>query len=167
MKISLPFNVLMISKFFFPSDLNNPGIEFKSKLENLFNSYDNSSIEVVKKQSGGWIKEHHRIAGNYSYDVQKTKSLVSPYRWICEFIIIRSFTDFHKTKEAAESNNDFHHSDKISHRHIYLYQKGIWISERKNNSDYTSGYDSKEVITVGENINSIEFQGGWDNNFQL
>ena len=165
MKISLPFNVLMISKLFFTSDLNNPGIEFKSKLENLFNSYDNSSIEVVKKLSGGWVKEHHRIEGNYTCDVQKTKSLVSPYKGICEFIIIRSFTDFHETKEAAETDNYFLYSDKISHRDIYLYQKGKWVSEGKNKSDYTSGYGCNEVITVGENKKSTDFQRCWDNNF--
>ena len=57
---------------------------------------------MVTKLRGGCVKELHRIEKNYSSEVQKTNSLVSPYIGICEFIIIRSFTDFHKTKEAAE-----------------------------------------------------------------
>ncbi|HSP83784.1 MAG TPA: hypothetical protein VLN72_08620 [Gillisia sp.] len=166
MKISLPFNVLMIPKLFFTSNLNNPVLEFRNKLEYLFKSYDNNPGVEVKKLSGGWVKEYYRIEGNYSYDVQKTKSLVSLYKGICEFIIIRSFTDHHKSKEAAESDNDFSNSCEISHRHIYLYQNGKWVvSERKNKSNYTSWYDCNEAITLGENENSTNIQGCWDNNF--
>ncbi|MGE5945058.1 MAG: hypothetical protein ACM31G_12055 [Flavobacteriales bacterium] len=167
MKILLPCIILIFSILFFSIDQNEAVIQFENKLEEHFKSYANNPREGVTKLGGGWVKEKHSVEDKYSYDVQETNSLVSPYKGICEFIVVRSYSDFHKTKEEAESDNEFIKFDKNTHLHKYLYQKGKWVvSERQNKSDYSRWYDCNEIIMEGENKNSTDIHGCWENNFQ-
>lgn len=167
MKILLPSIMLLFSVLLISNDKNEVVEQFENSLKEHFMSYENDPRIQITKLGGGWVKEKHSIENDYSYDVQETNSLISPYKGVCEFTIIRSFTDFHGTKEAAKADNNFIKSNKKTHLHQYLYQKGKWVvSSRKNKGDFGSWFDCNEIIQTGENKNTTDLHGCWEKNFQ-
>lgn len=132
MKTILSFFVLFFLTTISEDKLIDPVTDFENHIENHFESYETDRREGVLKLGGGWVKKRHSLRDKYSYDVQETNSLVSPYKGIYEFKLLRSYTDFHATEQEAILDNNFTKTDNNIHRHIYLYQKGNWVvTERK------------------------------------
>ena len=164
MKVILLFiSLFLSSSFAIEKSSDDPVLEFEKYLRDHFESYKINSRERVTKLGGGWVKEQYSLEGEYSYDVQTTNSLISPYKGICEFTLKRSYTDFHKSKESALLDNKFINSDEKKHRHNYLFQKGKWIVSERKNKGYSKWYDCNEIIQSGENKNTTNIHGCWEN----
>src|SRR5690554_4483091 len=128
MKVVLAFIIVFLSSSFaIEKSSDDPVLEFEKLLSEHFESYKIDPREGVAKLGGGWVKEQYSFEGEYSYDIQTTNSLISPYKGICEFTLKRSYTDFHKSKEDALLDKKFINSDEKIHRHYYLFQKGKWV----------------------------------------
>ena len=168
LKVFLLITILMISLLSF-ADQNSDAncvLDFEKRLEKHFKSYETNPRESVMMLGAGWVKKRYCLSGEYNYDVQRTNSLISPYTAICEFNLKRSYTDFHKTKEEAQKDNNFINSDETLHRHTYLFQKGKWnVSKRENATPFGDWFDCNEVIQSGENKGLTNIHGCWEIDF--
>jgi hypothetical protein len=100
---------------------------FKKHLADYAVSFKTDRRESVRETSGGWRKNYYEVGDNYSIDLQRTASLVSPYVGTVEFHFVMHSTAFHKTREEAEADNKFISSESFRHRHSYAYQDSAWV----------------------------------------
>jgi hypothetical protein len=100
---------------------------FKKHLTDYVASYKTNRRDEIRETSGGWCRNYYDIDENYSVDLRKTDSLISPYVGTANFAFIMHSTSFHKTKAEAEADNNFIRSQPLKHRHSYAYQDGAWV----------------------------------------
>ena len=85
----------------------------------------------IHESNGQWRKVFFEPSKDFSIDIRKTDSLVSPYLGILEFTLTIHFTEFRNTK--AETEPDNRNNVKVSftrkHKHTYVSQDGKWISK--------------------------------------
>ena len=163
MKKILPLTLWFILMSF--SIDNEVVTKFEKLLNNHFESYKINPREKISKLGGGWVKERYSLDGEYKYDVQTSNSLVSPYVGYCEFKLKREFTNFHQSSYEAKNDFDFVNSDTKTHKHFYSYTKEKWNITKRENEGYKSWYDCNEKILSGENIDSENIHGCWEENF--
>ena len=159
--ISLSFLMILMSF----NSRNEAVLKFEKLLENHFQSYKTNQREKLTKLGGGWVKEHYSLDGEYKYDVQTTNSLITPYTGTCEFNLKRQYTKFHQTKDEAQNDFDFVNSDLKLHNHFYSYTKEKWIISKRENEGYKKWYNCNEKILDGENKDSENINGCWEENF--
>jgi hypothetical protein len=139
---------------------------FKSYVTDFVASYKADRREAISKLGGGWVKEYYQPVGEPSIDVQRVNSLVTPYVGICEFMLRRYRTAFHKTRDEAVRDGHFVESDDTEHRHRYAYQEGKWVPKSRQHLSTVTGKwsDCNEVITLGENEGAENIFGCWEKN---
>jgi hypothetical protein len=90
---------------------------------------------TVVKAGCGWLKQYYEPSTDYRIDVRKTDSIVSPYLGVVEFIVIRHYTECHKTQGEAEKDDAFtDHLGNIepaTHRDRFALQEKVWVLESR------------------------------------
>ena len=76
-----------------------------------------------------WVKSKVEVVGDYSIDVQKTNSLISPYTGILIYQIGVSSTERVETRAAAEALFVFPSEPKypMSYKITFAYQNDKWV----------------------------------------
>ena len=96
-----------------------------------------------------WIKSKNIIIDNYSIDVEKTNSLVTPYTGILfykmQILIVKE-----KTKTEAENSTKFNVNSKPkNYKILFSYQNGKWIAKEYLYQFEGNWYDAeKEESTL-------------------
>ena len=109
---------------------------FKKYMTNYVASYKTDRREQVDHKSGGWSRKYFELGADYSIDVRKTDSLISPYAGFAELVLTMHSTAFHKTQVEAETDHNFIESYSMKRRNTYAYQDGGWIL--KSRQEYVS-----------------------------
>ena len=104
---------------------------FKKHLTDYVADYKTNRRDEVRESSGGWRRNYYEIEENYSIDLRKTDSLISPYVGTASFVFIMHSTSFHNTKAEAEADNNFISPLPLKHRHVYAYQDGAWVLTKR------------------------------------
>jgi hypothetical protein len=112
---------------------------FKKHLADYATSFKTDRRERVRQTWGGWRKNYYGVGDNYSIDLHRTVSLISPYVGTVEFQFGMHSTAFHKTREEAEADNNFISYESLRHRHNYAYQDGVWVLNLRE--EYSSVLD--------------------------
>lgn len=165
-----------IWEFLIDQEADDPVSMFKRYISKHLNSYSKNKRERMARLGGGWVKEYYEPEQGYSFDVQKTSSLVTPYTAFCEFVLVRHFTDFHTTRESAIQDSNFIKTDKLKHRHTYGFQEGKWIVTSRFHQMFIPAqfkdistldeewFDCNQVIPKGENKGATNIKGCWEEN---
>jgi hypothetical protein len=135
---------------------------FKSYISSHLASYKVNRRERVTKLGGGWVKEYYEPEPEYSINAERTSSLISPYVGSLDFVLVRHYTDFHKTREEAVADSNFVKHDSAKHRHTYAYQDGKWVPKVRKfyyGWPLDKWFDCDKVITEGENSGAKDIQG--------
>lgn len=138
---------------------------FKQYIESYIQSYKTDNHERVHKAVAGWVRGYYLPDRNYNIDIRSTDSLISPYTGICEFTLVSHWTDFHKTKEEAERDDNFIRVESDKHRHTYAFQDGHWVPTLRQ---YYWPFEHEWlncdecIVKTGEPLNDPE--GCWEPN---
>lgn len=100
---------------------------FKTHLADYVSSFKTDRRDSVRETSGGWRHNYYEVNDNYSIDLHRTSSLISPYEGTVEFQFVMHSTAFHQTRVEAEADSNFISSQTLRHRHTYAYQDGAWV----------------------------------------
>jgi hypothetical protein len=106
-------------------------IAFREYISRHLSSYEQDNRLNVYKLGCGWAKIYYKVEGEYSIDVQRTSSLISPYIGVCEFKLRRHYTACHPTKEGAQQDSRFVNTDANLHKHMYAYQDNKWVPKKR------------------------------------
>src|SRR5580658_2587761 len=85
---------------------NDPVKTFRGYVARYMESYKPDKHKMVTKDekrpaseckecTGGWVKRYFEPNEDYSIDVRRTDSLVSPYIGVCEFTLTLQMTAYH------------------------------------------------------------------------
>jgi hypothetical protein len=89
---------------------------------------------MVSGEGDKWLKISLE-ASDFSIDVRKTDSLVSPYIGTLDFTVTIRFTANHETRAEAEADSSFVGDSGKGiiepHKHIYAFQDGKWVSKSR------------------------------------
>ena len=82
--------------------------------------------------SCGWIKQYFRASTDYSIDVRRTDSIISPYIGTVQFAVSNYKSACHKTREEAEKDNRLEtdcstQTDCSTHKYTFAYQDEKWV----------------------------------------
>lgn len=136
---------------------------FKEYIKGYMQSYETDERQRTEKLGGGWAKLEFRPEPDYKIDVTATNSLLSPYAGVCEFTMVRRWTDFHATKEEADKDGNLIHSSSMKHRHTYAFQDGRWVPTlRQNHESFLNKWFNCDACNVktGEPLDDPE--GCWE-----
>lgn len=140
---------------------------FEEYIQKYFNSYEINKRERIALLGGGWVKEKYTPQKKYNTAIQKTNVADSPFVGICEFKLLRNYTEFHSTKKGAKNDNNFVKTDAKVHQHKYEFRNNKWIVASRLH--YTPGdilgdewYDCNEIIKEGKNKGSKNIFGCWE-----
>jgi hypothetical protein len=115
---------------------------FKQIADNFVRGYKQTRHEetyhmdasIVMHTPEGWRKSYSELASDdYSVDVRKTDSLVSPYIGTLEFQTKVYVSELYSSQDAASQTTDFPTtpSDVRRHLHTYAYQNGAWVLQSR------------------------------------
>lgn len=110
---------------------------FKKVAADFIASYEVNKREWVRSLPGdpGWKKVKHEV-GEYSIDVRRTDSLISPYVGVLQFSLKFYITASHPTREEAERDVAFKILGSSTHEHTYVFQDEQWVIKlRKHRID--------------------------------
>lgn len=123
------------------SEQEDPVESFKQTIEDYLKGYKLAKHEKVYHVEAsavagipeGWRKSSSGLTSDaYTFDVQKTNSLVSPYTDIFEFETKLYVTSSYGSEEAARLATDFSSDYFVhKHRHIYAYHAGKWVLQSR------------------------------------
>ena len=130
--------------------------EVKVSPQDLFVKYmeqflsDKRYNQPVKLSNGKWIATMYEADKEYSYDIQNTNSIVSPYKAEVEFKTWRYETKEYNTKQEAAKDTNYNIISEEDgktiidtfaiYRYVYLYQNGQWVF---NSAKYKSNLTGK------------------------
>jgi len=104
---------------------------FKQKVDGDLQNHKSSKDVWPQKsdeyQEAGWLSEQDEVSPNYSVNVEKTDSLVSPYLGTVEFPVTGSRSHLQNSKEEALEATQVEKSYSVNHRLVYAYQNGQWV----------------------------------------
>ncbi|MBP2657786.1 MAG: hypothetical protein H6Q69_818 [Firmicutes bacterium] len=108
---------------------------FKETIQKHLHSYQDDPRIIVFSVSTDtkWLKSKCDIPYDYSYDIQKTNSIITPYTGYLIYKMRVLTTDNQTTKEAAEACNTFNNNDDnlfIKYRILFSYQDNKWIPKK-------------------------------------
>jgi hypothetical protein len=75
----------------------------------------------------GWNKWYWEPSTDYTIDVRKTDSLVSPYVGVVTFGVTSYYTACHPTREEAEKDGNYPNTYDFEHRYTFSYQDDKWV----------------------------------------
>jgi hypothetical protein len=76
----------------------------------------------------GWRKRYYDPAGtDYTIDVRKTDSLVSPYVGTVVFAVTLYWSACHPTEESAKKDDSYPEHYNLTHRFTFSYQDDAWV----------------------------------------
>jgi hypothetical protein len=88
--------------------------------------------EVVAQFKKEWVKEAWGPPKDVKVDVEKTNSVIHPYRGIVEFSLVMSYGPHRKTKEDATSDTELKPLLRGRNRNIYdISKNGASLSSRE------------------------------------
>lgn len=99
-----------------------------------------------------WIKSKCTVLSDYSFDIQKTNSIITPYTGYVIYKMQTWVTDEQPTKEAAETATSLHTIGGLSNCRItFAFQGDAWIVKKY---EYQSNYDGTwyDVTDKDENM---------------
>lgn len=145
-KLALPLVILILGATALPASAQSDADvvkSFKAYVADYVASYKTNRREHVVETSGGWSRQYFEVDPEFSIDVRKTDSLISPYLGVAEFLLTMHYTAFHKTQAESEADHSFVQSMSMKHRHTYAYQDGAWAlkSREEYNSTLGGWYD--------------------------
>ena len=79
--------------------------------------------EAVAQFKKEWVKEAWGPPADVKIDVEKTNSVIHPYRGIIEFSLVMSYGPHRKTKEEAEADSELKLLLRGRYRNIYDISK--------------------------------------------
>ncbi len=123
--------ILLFSLIVGCGDGPDPLESFKIYSQEFLNSYDKDKRESVMQLGGGWVKLSFRRHDVFHYDVEKTTSLVSPYTAYLTFVIFRTQSIHHATKEEATLSKIFPYADTTFHKHNYTFENSHWVVKNR------------------------------------
>lgn len=142
---------------------------FVNKANNFVKSYESNNRLKVTELGGGWCKVNYKINPNISYDIQKTNSIVSPYKAILKFRLLAYRTEFHKSEEESKLDNNisFNPFEERIHTHVFDFKDNEWIIVKRTNQKQVSGIDDfisncDEVIQTGSQSGNTNLFGCWE-----
>jgi len=108
---------------------------FQEVIQKHLDSYqDDPRIMVYYVPSDTyWIKSKCIVSNDYTYDIQKTNSIITPYTGYFIYKMRISTIDKQPTKEAAEAFNTFNkNGDRlpVNCRITFSYQGDKWIPQK-------------------------------------
>lgn len=109
---------------------------FNTLAQNHIDSYQTDKREKIVQAIQGdkkWRKFLHDVSSNYSIDIQKTNSIVTPYIGIFEFEVTIYKSEPFDTEEEARATNTYtnyigYHKDK------FAYQNDTWVTKERIHS---------------------------------
>jgi len=132
------------------SQSSDPKTQFVSHVEKLLSM--NSDVSPIKF-GAGWAKRKYIALPDYSYDIQKTDSLVSPYTAVLNFSTKGYKTNLYNTEEEALQDKVFNPIQSqfgiVKYRYHYAYQDNQWVFK----------FAEKYVIDSWDELNSFEEDG--------
>lgn len=134
----------------------------KSRVERHMTSYATDHRSTVSMfGEGKWVRSWYDLDPAYSFDVQSTNSIVSPYTGFVEFTLTMNLSDAFPTREEVPQDAPKTRSRLAKHKHVYAYQDGQWVSTSRQHFDLTLGkwFDCNEVIESGANKGNTDLFG--------
>lgn len=127
--------------------------QFEKYMKGHLKSYRKDNREKVSFYGRGWAKEVFESVPEYTFDIQRTTSLVSPFIGVCEFSLVEKRTAFHTSREEAAEDNAFVELETVRHRHTYSFQGKKWVvvSRQHYSNLFAEWFDCNETITEGAN----------------
>lgn len=107
------------------------------KMEKVIATYTGDTYRIRSMQSNAyWFKVRREIDPNYKIDVQKTNSLISPYKATLEVTFKSTFYRIKSSKDAAEVSNDIDFNSKEIYYLTLAYQKEKWVVTEAKSYDF-------------------------------
>lgn len=111
-----------------------PVEKLKARIQSNKQSLEKRRPVYFNSYTQGWAKRRMHV-DNLEYDVRKTDSLVSPFIGIVTFEVFVEQTSFYKSKDEAESAEDFQietYASKIQEmsRVTYAFQEAGWVIKK-------------------------------------
>lgn len=105
---------------------------FRQTTAEFIASYKTDKREhIIGGPGKGWHKVKDE-PGEYSIDVRRTDSLVTPYTGILQFSLTGYATVDHPTREEAERDTAFVKDlGRVTHEHTYAFQEGQWVIKQR------------------------------------
>ena len=142
---------------------NDPKQQFINYIEDFLyrEHYDGNAWQI---KSGAykdkWYKFRMITDKDYSYDIQKTDSIVSPYEAIVTFTLKTEKTNIYNTKNEAEADNNYKSDSNdmfyiSKYKYHYAYQDGKWMYKFNEYYSFSDknwdapDYNSKELDCFG------------------
>jgi len=125
-------------------------------------TYEVDKYKMRKSSEGRWYKTTSSLNPNYSMDIKKTNSLMSPYMGILEVSQVDSNYSEYLSKEMAETDTILYDSNKTTYKFIIAYQDNKWVitgvNVQKTNIDgiggihpgYSFHYDNKSITSIND-----------------
>lgn len=125
---------------------------FKAFVDDYFKKAYTDSTDyavVALLPTHTWMKMYFVRSGDYSIDVRKTDSLVSPYVGVLEFPIEKYSTTAHKTEEDAKADNNFFPPVPAPRqRKNFALQDNKWIQKSEQYSVADEWADCRSLATI-------------------
>ncbi|SRR5216684_6008553 len=96
--------------------------------------------ELVAKSSKHWMKQAWGPPANVTFDVERTASIVHPYRITVQFSLVMSYGPDRKTREEAVSDTDLKPLLTATYRTVYdLGHDGpsIYVTQVRHGTEWT------------------------------
>ena len=103
-----------------------------------------------------WYRGKVQLSDDFTYNVSKTDSLVSPYMGIAEVAATGHKSNAHYTKEEALTSDLFPAEYSVRHRLTYAFQDHEWVVKAEECNNAKGGYGWEVCRSEGENAALIE-----------
>jgi hypothetical protein len=92
----------------------------------------------VRGKPHGYVKGTHEPGADYTFDVRKTDSLVTPYIGILELRWRDHYSECQETREKAEAQSELPDGNLLKYRYTYGFQDGKWIPQGREIGSFTA-----------------------------
>lgn len=121
----------------FKSTSTDPQVQFLEYIEDFLYRDHYGNISPFTSDSGQtWYKTKNIVQKDYSYDIKKTDSIVSPLTATVNFTLEKFKTDSHANVDEAKADENYKPATKdyfysTKYRYDYAYQNGKWVYKGK------------------------------------
>jgi hypothetical protein len=139
---------------------------FTTQIQKFVDSYKTNNHKRSSELGGGWCQVVYNIDTNVTYDIEKTNSILSPYRAVLNFRLYASKSSFHKSKPESDLDDKIENEpfEVRSHSHIFEFKDNSWLVVNRNNQNSSSSkiVSCDEVIQTGLNRGDKNIFGCWE-----